>query len=124
MARVQDSAATKLEERDDRLQEQQEQSRGDASPRVETRDRTEKPADEVDHDDDAKDEKKPPLRDRLRQHWMLTTIGVIVLLVAVAFAIVYWLNARHYETTDDAFVDARSFSVAGKVGGYVTDVLV
>jgi len=34
----------------------------------------------------------------------------------------YWLNVRHYESTDDAFVAARSFSVAAKVGGYVIAV--
>uniref|UniRef100_UPI001FD9F71D HlyD family secretion protein n=1 Tax=Bradyrhizobium guangdongense TaxID=1325090 RepID=UPI001FD9F71D len=33
-----------------------------------------------------------------------------------------WLEVRHYESTDDAFVAARSFSVASKVGGYVTDI--
>ncbi|WP_436629353.1 HlyD family secretion protein [Methylorubrum thiocyanatum] len=35
----------------------------------------------------------------------------------------YWLiNLHPYETTDDAFVDARSFTVAPKVGGYVVAV--
>ncbi len=34
----------------------------------------------------------------------------------------YWLDIRHYESTDDAFVAARSFSIAPKVGGYVTEV--
>ncbi|WP_338050360.1 HlyD family secretion protein [Rhizobium mesosinicum] len=34
-----------------------------------------------------------------------------------------WLIYFHpYETTDDAFVDARSFSVAAKISGYVSDV--
>jgi membrane fusion protein, multidrug efflux system len=76
-------------------------------------------------DQPANDSKaKPSLRDRLSQHWMLTAIGVVVLVAAIAFGIITWLAARHYETTDDAFVDARSFSVASKVGGYVTDVLV
>jgi membrane fusion protein (multidrug efflux system) len=34
----------------------------------------------------------------------------------------YWLSVRNYESTYDAFVAARSFSVAPKVGGYVTEV--
>jgi membrane fusion protein, multidrug efflux system len=38
--------------------------------------------------------------------------------------IAYWLAVRNYETTDDAFVAARSFSIAPKVGGYVTEVSV
>ena len=36
----------------------------------------------------------------------------------------YWLLYMHpYESTDDAFVDARSISIQPKVGGYVVDVL-
>ncbi|MBA8913916.1 HlyD family secretion protein [Methylorubrum thiocyanatum] len=45
---------------------------------------------------------------------------MLALGVAVYF---YWLiNLHPYETTDDAFVDARSFTVAPKVGGYVVAV--
>ena len=74
---------------------------------------------------DAKDQepaKAPSLRDRIREHWLLATIGAIVLLAALIGGLLYWLQVRHYESTDDAFVAARSFSVASKVGGYVTDV--
>lgn len=126
MAPVQE--ATKIEARDKRGPVED-----DAAPAVETRGKTDQPSPDSDDQDDAdkagddtdhESETKPSLRDRLRQHWKLTALGVIVLLVAVAFGIVYWLNARHYESTDDAFVDARSFSVSAKVGGYVTDVMV
>ncbi|AWL99909.1 HlyD family secretion protein [Bradyrhizobium amphicarpaeae] len=64
----------------------------------------------------------PSLRDRLRAHWLLATGGAIVLIAALIGGLLYWLDARHYESTDDAFVAARSFSVASKVGGYVTDI--
>ncbi|WGD50428.1 HlyD family secretion protein [Bradyrhizobium sp. CB1650] len=66
--------------------------------------------------------KAPSLRDRLREHWLLAAVGAIVLLAALAGGLLYWLQIRHYESTDDAFVAARSFSVASKVGGYVTDI--
>src|SRR5581483_8706308 len=36
--------------------------------------------------------------------------------------LMYWLDTRDYEWTDDAFVAARSFSIAPKVSGYITDV--
>lgn len=121
MARVQDSAATKFDDHDGDLRQR---PRDDTAPQVETRDKPEKPADQSDHDKDSESEKKPSLGDRLREHWMLTAAGAIVLLVAIAFGVVHWLNARHFETTDDAFVDARSFPVAAKVSGYVTNVLV
>jgi len=95
--------------------------RDDAAPKQKAREKTDQP----DHGTEEKEpEAKPSLRERLRRHWMLTTLGVIVLLVGIVAGVMYWLAARHYETTDDAFVDARSFSVAAKVGGYVTDVFV
>jgi membrane fusion protein (multidrug efflux system) len=71
---------------------------------------------------DQKPAKTPSLRDRLREHWLLATVGAIVLLAALIGGLLYWLQVRHYESTDDAFVAARSFSVAAKVGGYVTDI--
>jgi membrane fusion protein (multidrug efflux system) len=61
-------------------------------------------------------------RDRAQEHWMLATLGAGVLLVALIGGLVYWLNARHFESTDDAFVAARSFSVAPRVSGYVVAV--
>ena len=61
-------------------------------------------------------------RDRLREHWIVATAGACALLIALIGGLAYWLNVRHYESTDDAFIAARSFSVAPKVGGYVTDV--
>ena len=65
---------------------------------------------------------KPSFRDRLRQHPVVTTVVVCALIAAAIGALLYWLDVRHYESTDDAFIAARSFSVAPKVGGYVTDV--
>ena len=66
--------------------------------------------------------KPPSLRDRLREHWIVATASLGLLLIASIGGLVYWLSVRHYESTDDAFIAARSFSVAPKVGGYVTEV--
>lgn len=68
------------------------------------------------------DDKKPSLRDRLREHWLLAIVAVCVLIAAVIGGLLYWLSVRDYESTDDAFVAARSFSIAPKVGGYITEV--
>lgn len=68
------------------------------------------------------DEKKPSLRDRVREHWLLVTVAACLLVVAAVGGLLYWLSVRDYESTDDAFVAARSFSIAPKVGGYITDV--
>jgi membrane fusion protein, multidrug efflux system len=71
---------------------------------------------------DAGAKPPPSLRDRLREHWLLVAVAACVLLVAVIGGVAYWLAVRNFETTDDAYVAARSFSIAPKVGGYVTEV--
>ncbi|HET7888670.1 MAG TPA: HlyD family secretion protein [Bradyrhizobium sp.] len=65
---------------------------------------------------------KASLRAQLREHWMLSVAGAGVLLIAAIGGLLYWLSVRDYEWTDDAFIAARSFSIAPKVSGYVTDV--
>ncbi|GLR86436.1 HlyD family secretion protein [Bradyrhizobium iriomotense] len=62
------------------------------------------------------------MRYRLREHRLLASAGALVLITVLLAGLVYWLSIRHYESTDDAFVAARSFSVASKVAGYVADV--
>jgi membrane fusion protein, multidrug efflux system len=71
----------------------------------------------------ARDEQpKRSFRDRFREHWMLVAAGACLLLVALISGLLYWLDVRHYESTDDAFIAARSFSVASKVSGYIIAV--
>jgi membrane fusion protein (multidrug efflux system) len=53
---------------------------------------------------------------------MLASLAACVLLIALIGGFAYWLQIRHFESTDDAFVAARSFPVAPKVGGYVAVV--
>lgn len=65
---------------------------------------------------------KKSFRDQLRTHWRVAAGVTVVLVIAIVGGLLYWLNVRHYESTDDAFVAARSFSVASKVGGYVVAV--
>lgn len=70
----------------------------------------------------AASDARQPWRQRLREHWILASLGACVLLIALTGGVAYWLQVRHFESTDDAFVAARSFSVAPKVGGYVASV--
>jgi len=71
---------------------------------------------------DASDKAPRSLRDRAREHWLLLTFAGSLVLIALISGLAYWLDVRDYESTDDAFIAARSFSVAPKVGGYVVDV--
>ncbi|TGD98402.1 HlyD family secretion protein [Methylobacterium nonmethylotrophicum] len=69
---------------------------------------------------DAGKQKKPSL---IRRHPLWLVLGAILLLLAAAGGYWYWLTFIHpYESTDDAFVDARQFSVSPKVSGYITAV--
>jgi membrane fusion protein (multidrug efflux system) len=58
----------------------------------------------------------------VRTHWLLVSIAAILLIAAIIAGIIWWLHARHYESTDDAFIDARQFAVSAKVSGYIRDV--
>lgn len=50
--------------------------------------------------------------------------SVLLGLAAASAGILYWNDAQHFESTDDAFIASRQFAVAPKVTGYITDVLV
>lgn len=59
----------------------------------------------------------------LRRHPVWFGLGALAIVALAVAGFFYWLIYLHpYESTDDAFVDARSYSVAPKVSGYVIDV--
>ncbi|HZD89339.1 MAG TPA: HlyD family secretion protein, partial [Pseudolabrys sp.] len=49
-------------------------------------------------------------------------LGLVLLLLLVGGGYVYRDYAAHFETTDDAYIASRQFSVAPKVAGYITAV--
>jgi membrane fusion protein, multidrug efflux system len=55
-----------------------------------------------------------------RRRWMRWALFMLLPLLLLGG--VYWDHARHFETTDDAFIAARQFPIAPKVSGYVTAV--
>jgi membrane fusion protein, multidrug efflux system len=58
----------------------------------------------------------------LQRHPFALTIGLVALLPIAAAAYLYWDYSQHFQSTDDAFVAARSFSIEPKVAGYITAV--
>ena len=46
-------------------------------------------------------------------------IGAII---ALAASLLWWLNARQYESTDDAFIDARTVQISAQVAAAIVDV--
>lgn len=83
-------------------------------------------------DDAAKDEKKedkpPPLKDRLRkgihEHPIRSAAIAIVIAGALIGGFAYWIHSRHFEDTDDAQIDADISSVSPRVQGTITAVYV
>ena len=51
-------------------------------------------------------------------------IGGAVLLVAAIAGTIYWIYARQYESTDDAFIDGDVVQISPKIAAYVTKVYV
>jgi membrane fusion protein, multidrug efflux system len=47
----------------------------------------------------------------------------VVLVIAAALTVwLWWLNARQFESTDDAFIDARTVDISSQVAGAIVDV--
>ncbi len=62
----------------------------------------------------------PPPRRRLPRG----LLAVPVILVLAAAALVYWLDARHFESTDDAFVDGHISQVSAEISGRIVGLQV
>jgi membrane fusion protein (multidrug efflux system) len=58
----------------------------------------------------------------LRRHPVRVGIGLIAVIAAFVTATLWYLHARHYESTDDAFVDGRPIYIDLQVSGVIEDV--
>ena len=46
----------------------------------------------------------------------------MLIIAAVAGGVMRWLNARNFESTDDAFIDTRVVPISAQVNGAIVDV--
>src|SRR5208282_1734962 len=63
-----------------------------------------------------------PWIDRLRQRRRMVLIVTALIIVALVAVVVWWVNAGNYETTDDAFIDARTVQISAQVSAAIVDV--
>jgi len=58
----------------------------------------------------------------LRSRRGLVTALVIGGVILAVLLVLWWLNARQYESTDDAFIDARTVQISAQVAAAIVDV--
>lgn len=61
-------------------------------------------------------------RQRLRRRRGFALLLVIGGIVVAALLVGWWLHARHYESTDDAFIDSRTVQISAQVAAAIVDV--
>jgi membrane fusion protein (multidrug efflux system) len=76
---------------------------------------------EVDGRQKAAD-KQPPKGSVLRRHPIAVALVTIMVIAAAVGGVLWWLNARNFETTDDAFIDTRTVSISSQLTGAIVNV--
>jgi membrane fusion protein, multidrug efflux system len=71
---------------------------------------------------DIPEEARGHVRPNNARRALRASLATLLLATVAGGGYLYWNNASHYETTDDAFIAARQFAVAPKVPGYITAV--
>ncbi len=60
--------------------------------------------------------------DRMRRRRRMILTVTALLIFAIVAVVAYWINTSGYESTDDAFIDARTVSISAQVGAAIVDV--
>jgi len=77
------------------------------------------------HDDDRPEQDaggESHRRGFLSRRTLTLALALPLFAAAAAGGYLYWDYSRHFQSTDDAFIAARSSSIAPKVSGYITAV--
>jgi membrane fusion protein, multidrug efflux system len=58
----------------------------------------------------------------LRDRPWLVAITLFVVLIVIAAGILWWVHARQFESTDDAFIDAHTVAISPQVAGAISEL--
>jgi membrane fusion protein (multidrug efflux system) len=60
--------------------------------------------------------------DTLRRHPLIVAAVAAAIIVVLVAGLIWWLHARHFESTDDAFIDTRAVPISSQIAGVIIDV--
>jgi membrane fusion protein, multidrug efflux system len=60
--------------------------------------------------------------DRMRQKRRTALVVTALIIAAIVAVVAWWINTSGYESTDDAFIDARTVSISSQVNAAIVDV--
>src|SRR6202453_169179 len=60
--------------------------------------------------------------DRMRQKRRTVLVVTALIIAAIVAVVAWWINTSGYESTDDAFIDARTVSISSQVNAAIVDV--
>ena len=66
----------------------------------------------------------PEVHTGVRRRTLLLSLGAVALIAGIAWGVHWWTVGRFIESTDDAYLQADSVTIAPKVSGYVAEVFV
>src|ERR1700733_7346299 len=69
------------------------------------------------------DEPRKEKKKGLLQRPLLLAIGAVLFIAVGVGGLLWWLNARKFENSDDAFIDTHIVRLAPQIAGRVTQVL-
>lgn len=84
-------------------------------------DRRDEHADDLDREQEE-DRQEAERRRSFFKRPLVRAIIVAVVVVIVVAGVLWWLNARHYEDTDDAFIDTHILHLSPQIAGRVVAV--
>jgi membrane fusion protein (multidrug efflux system) len=61
-------------------------------------------------------------RDTFRERRGLVLLIAIITIALLVAVLLWWLHARQYESTDDAFIDTRTAQISSQIGAAIVDV--